>query len=681
MTPSTRSLPAVLALSLWIFIAMPAVAGGDLRQLFPRTAAIELEGSGLHRLDLPETVLAACSSDLADLRILTADGREVPFALVPASVASGDDEVIARLPVHIREVERHEQRRPDGPPLFHERYLLKVPPLPAGAGGWQLVLDPRPAQFVCRIELTAAGDRGRPARMVSTASAFRLHAPPAEHLRFSLPEGNLETLEVRLAGENSSYIEPAFELEALRRPPSPQPLVVPLTLLAVQQGEGRTLAIFRRPRGVVPARLRLSTATGAFHRVVRAWDEGPGGHGEIARGTVYRVNAFAPVENLDLAVRPAAGDRIRLEIDDRDSPPLQALACSALVPAPALVFSPPPGGGALALFFGGRRAHHPDYDLAAFTTALTRRKTWTPSSMLDAHLQAPFANPRFDPAPALAFVMHAGAEMDRAPYSHLRRLDVRPSAEGLARLELLPRDLALLRPDLADLRVVDGSDHQWAYLLTGRHAFSPEAVQIDRKPARRNASRYVLSLPASPIEAAGLTVDSTSPFFDRSYSLVGTLADGSRRTLATGRLARHRGRHRPIRISFPGVRVTGLELVVQNGDDAPLELVRAEVGVQHPVLFLPAPAGAYTLLLGDPAAAPPRYELTSARSTILAVPAAVITAGPVESNPNYSARARIAGATSLRRLLLWAALVLAVLVLAVLTLRLARQEGRTPTEP
>ena len=49
MTPSTRSLPAVLALSLWIFIAMPAVAGGDLRQLFPRTAAIELEGSGLHR--------------------------------------------------------------------------------------------------------------------------------------------------------------------------------------------------------------------------------------------------------------------------------------------------------------------------------------------------------------------------------------------------------------------------------------------------------------------------------------------------------------------------------------------------------------------------------------------------------------------------------------------------------
>jgi hypothetical protein len=675
MTISTRSLLTAVFAAASSIATLQAATGGDLRQLFPQTAAIQVEGSGLHRLDLPVPVLAACSSDLADLRILAADGREVPFALVAAPAEPGVEEVVARFPGRLKEVERHEERRADGPPLFHERYVLEVPPLPPGAGAWRLALDARPSQFVCRIELTAVSAGGRRMSLVSGGSAFRLHTPPAEHLSFPLPQGALGLLEIRLSGENGGYLEPGFELEALRRPPAPQPLVVPLAALSVRHETGRTVAVYRRPRGVVPARLRLRTTTGAFHRVVTAWDEGPAARGELGRAVVFRVDAFAPVDDLEIAVTPAAGDSIRLEIDDRDSPPLQRLSCAALVPAPVLVFSPPAGDGALALYFGGRRAHHPDYDLEAFATAPSDAATWDLGSTRVAHLGRPFRNPRFDPAPALAFVMHAGGEMDRAPYSHLRRLEVRPSAEGLARLELRAEDLSLLRPDLADIRVVDDSDHQWAYLLTDRSAFSWEAVAIERKPVRGRASRYVLSLPAMPIDVHGVAVDSEAPFFDRSYTLVGTMEDGSRRDLAAGRLNRPRARRQPLRVPLPSTRVVGLELVVQNGDDAPLDLENAEVGIQHPVLFLPAPAGVYTLLLGDPSATVPHYELTSARSTILAVPASAIAAGPVEKNPDYSARARIAAATPLRRLLLWAALVVAVLVLALFTLRLARQEG------
>ena len=62
MTLSTRGSAAILVLTLSTLLALPAAAGGDLRQLFPRTAAIELDGSGLYRLDLPESVLAACAS-------------------------------------------------------------------------------------------------------------------------------------------------------------------------------------------------------------------------------------------------------------------------------------------------------------------------------------------------------------------------------------------------------------------------------------------------------------------------------------------------------------------------------------------------------------------------------------------------------------------------------------------
>ena len=50
-------------------------------------------------------------------------------------------------------------------------------------------------------------------------------------------------------------------------------------------------------------------------------------------------------------------------------------------------------------------------------------------------------------------------------------------------------------------------------------------------------------------------------------------------------------------------------------------------------------------------------------------------AGPLDEDPDFSRRARLATAPGLQRVLLWVALGLAVVVLAVLTLRLARREG------
>ena len=123
--------------------------------------------------------------------------------------------------------------------------------------------------------------------------------------------------------------------------------------------------------------------------------------------------------------------------------------------------------------------------------------------------------------------------------------------------------------------------------------------------------------------------------------------------------------------------MSALELRIDDGDESPLELdaVRARSLVSE--LFLVAPQGAYALLLGDPNAAPPRYELERVRDVVLAVRGGTVDAGPLQPNPAYSPRARLLADGQLRatlaRVAVWAVLLLAVALLGLVTLRSVRR--------
>src|SRR5207244_5054948 len=90
-------------------------------------------------------------------------------------------------------------------------------------------------------------------------------------------------------------------------------------------------------------------------------------------------------------------------------------------------------------------------------------RLYDPGALLPARLGPYRANPAFDRTPALAFAMRAGAEIDTRLFSHRRALRVPGSSEGLSKLTLEPADLAVLREDLADLRIVDRDSRQWPY--------------------------------------------------------------------------------------------------------------------------------------------------------------------------------------------------------------------------
>jgi hypothetical protein len=671
------ALPLLVAL-----IARPtAAADADLRQLFPGAADVAVESPGeLVRLPLPAAVLAACRPDLADLRVFDAQGREVAYLVDAGSPARVPREVSERRPATVLSARRDEVRRDPAPPLQRETYVLEPPPADADVANWDLVFHTERARFVRRVDVSVEAADGGAVSIVEDGSIFRLPNVADDRTRLALPPLSGARLTVTLEGDDGTYLEPrlAFAAEHVVGPHAEA--VVALEEIGRRRVEGRTILEVVRPRGLVPDVVRIDTSSQAFSRTVEVYDAGPGVEDELlGRATVFRMQAVTAVDEHEVPLRPARGDRLRVEIDDGDSAPLDGLVVSAAVRQPALVFALEGGGDpAATVYFGGGRAYRPRYDVARLAA---RRE---PGATAVGRLGPVRPNPLFDGAPALAFAMRPGAEIDTGLYRARRAIRVEPSVEGLSRLVLAPDDVASARSDLADVRVADAEGRQWPYLLEADGAREWWPLALASPVRREGTSRFRLGLPAATVRLDEIVLETDTAFFDRSYVLVARMGDGGdETTLVRGRLVQRVGRPRPVTIDFPPARVASLELVVEDGDDAPLALRTARARLVLPEIFLAAPAGVYALLLGDPHATPPRYELARVRDVVLAARSAPVSAEPLAPNPGYSMRARLAGgglAAIVPQAVLWTVLVAAVVILTLVTLRVARSASGAPPD-
>ncbi|HEV8700687.1 MAG TPA: hypothetical protein VGV60_05390 [Candidatus Polarisedimenticolia bacterium] len=662
----------------------------ELRRLFPQEAEVLAAGDGLSRLVLPPGILTACRPDLSDLRLFDSRESEVPFLVDAGAGAAGGLEVTRRFEPRVLDAARAEIRREDGPPLRRETIEIDLPATGVRGGPWVLIVEPRHGEFVARVGVEGIDAAGGATRLIEGGSVFRIAGGrAAEKLRLPLPAFNGPRLRIVLETEHPFWLEPALRLESARSIERAGTIAVPLEVLSVRTDAGRTVVDLARPRGIVPGLLRIDSSTRTFDRRVEVWDDGPAGGGSaLATGPIFRVEGLVPVGEQDLALRPARGDRLRVEIDDGDSPPLEHLAFSAVVAQPSLIFSKGTGHAGEVfgtLRFGGGRARAPRYDLAGLLPAPARTVTgkraeaairlYDPATVRPARLGAIRPNAAYDGAPALGFAMHPGARVDRRLFSHQRALAVPSSTEGLSRLRIEPADLAVLSDDLSDLRVADEASRQWPYLVEREGTTDLVPLQAPEPKSRDGTSRYALRLPVTPMRFDRLILDTGVAFFDRGFRLEAKSGSGGETTLLRGRLARPVGDPRPLSIDVPPVRVTSIDLVIEDGDDAPLPFRSAQVRVVLPEVFLMAPEGRYALLLGAPDHDAPRYELERVRDVVLAVQAAPIEAGPLQDNPEYSLNARLRGKGYRQTALLWAALSAAVVVLVILTLRLARRES------
>jgi hypothetical protein len=684
---SRRARGLVAAAVAALTVAAGAEAPRELSTLFPRQAPIFVDGAGIARLVLPADVLGACRADLSDLRVFDRADRELAFMVDSGRAPERRLGVTETLTPEVLAVERRRVDRDSGPPLWQESFEFALPEEAPAAGSWTLVLETRRPSFVRRVDVARLGSDGSRSGIVDGGSVFRLREPLRERLAVELPAIAVGRLRVTLSGEDGPYLEPVLRLESSRLLAGAERASVTLEERGRRRADGRTVVELDRPRGLLPDLLVLDTATAAFSRRVEVWDHGAGASDAmLGGGLVFRVTAFATAEETSLPVAPAHGDRLLVIVEDGDSPPLEGFVVHAVVRRPALLFAlpeGPPGEPAGVLRYGGGRAYRPRYDLDGLAAAFgpgapgaAAEALIDPQRLAVARLGPAEANPAFDAAPALTFAQRAGAALDRSPFSHRRQLQVAPSPEGLSRLLLQPEDAALLRPDLADIRIVDPASRQWAYLLEGGAEVETLELPVAERRTAAGVSSYRLQLPVVPATAERLVIEVREPFFDRAFALEAAL-DRDRTTTTTvarGRLVRRIGDPRPLAIDLPEAAVHGLELRVEDGDDAPLIVDRVSARFVMAAVFFAAPEGEYELLLGHPDADPPRYELARVRDVVLAVASAEVAAAPLTVNPDFEPGFGAARRGALLEAALWVAIAALVVFLTALTLRLARQE-------
>ena len=677
-----RSRRTILSVALLAGLHLGASGTVDLRTAFPYRAVIEVPGTGLCRLELSPEVLKHCRADLSDLRIVDDATPKPPFAL--DSGPAPDTRIEIQKTEHGEPMEVHQQRihRDDGPTLWWEQYTLRIPALPDD-GAWRLEIVTSRTSFVRRAVVTVRTADGRVKPVVDGGSLFRLPSVEAERTSVDLPRVDDATVELTLEGEDGPFLEPSFRFTVVRWIGPGTEAEVPLEVLSIDHLPQQTVVRLRRPRGIVPAAIRLATTTPSFSRLVEVKDAGSGARRPpLGRSRLTRVDGVVPAEVMEMSLGSATGDTLEVAIHDFDSPALTDLEFTALVRRPALLFSIPPTADHAVLLFGGGRTDRSTYDLAHLVPAAgeyltpseadSRLAFVDPAAAQFSRIGPVESNPLYRPAAALDFARRPGATLDPSPYSHVRLLEVTPSQAGLAHLRLRPEDLAVARPDLADLRVVDGTDHQWAYLVETAQVFEEVPLELVSRRTERGTTRWRLRPEEGPVPADQLVFEVDTSFFDRSYRLTGRTPSGDHMTLSAGRLARAHGTGDPLVIPFTRRRLQSLELAIEDGGDAPLVPTRLALRVPAPVLYFPAEQGNYRLLLGNPTTEPPRYELERVRQVVLAAASTEVIAGPLEANSQSGPVARFLTRVRGPRLLLWVVIAVAMIVLSLLTLRLAR---------
>lgn len=171
------------------------------------------------------------------------------------------------------------------------------------------------------------------------------------------------TEDLRLAREGRQ-VPFVVETTSLSRP-------IPLQLLPEPDPKRPALSrgLIALPRKRLPVRrLTFMASETVFHREARLLEDVPDDRGVVQRVQrasttwIRRPGATAAPLVLDLLQEPH-GDRLILEVENGDNPPLTLKEEKAWIPLTRILFKTAPGPD-LHLYYGNRKAHAAEYDLA-----------------------------------------------------------------------------------------------------------------------------------------------------------------------------------------------------------------------------------------------------------------------------------------------------------------------------
>ncbi|MCU1230771.1 MAG: hypothetical protein JWO97_3655 [Acidobacteria bacterium] len=488
--------------------------------------------------------------------------------------------------------------------------------------------------FLKRARLEGSGDRAHWTVLADDTTVFDLPDEELRNVEIAFAPGTYRYLRVTWDDRASARVRAIGSVEArVRSDAVPTERVrVPVAYRVRASEPGKSRYRILLPGSHLPVEaIELNVANGNVFRDATI-TEGRLTDGEIEQlplgnAKLRRAERDGAVAaQLAIPITFPQGAELELTVDDANNPPLQLAGIVAqLSPLPSIYFESA-DGAPLTAHFGDSKREAPHYDLEASRKFAMKGAaaiaTWATS---DAKQLAGGDEQEQIPT--------AGAPL--TPDAFRYRRSVAPAARALTSL-LLDADVLSRSNALADVRLVDAGDRQVPYVVETRP--DPLKLALTIEPPRRDGSTsiYRFRLPYATLpEGTVLALTTSARVFERHVTVRADRGDEARdnprmlddmwwRSTDASSAA-------PALLCTCSLRgVRAVEIVVDEGDNAPLPIKSAELLISSRALRFFHPGGPLRLLYGNPAASAPRYDLSLLAPRLFEQPANEIALRPMQ---------------------------------------------------
>lgn len=628
-----------------LFAATPLFAAVQ-RNVTPAAA-------GPNRLDVDVALLSEAASDLRDLRFFDAQKREIGYILV--------------------EPKTSEPRWVDG----------RILPIAATkkTSGFEVDLERAEeidrlrfagiaAPFLKRATIEGSGDRAR-WTLLANATVFDLPDDKLRMLEVPFDAGTYRYLRVTWDDSSSARVtnvdDVSARLHGLGAAPEPLRVELPFQRRASEPGKSRYRISLPGPNLPIVA-IELRVANGNVYRGA-AISEPRLGNGQVrpsfvGNGTLRRAERWGAVaEEMSIAIERPASRELDLVVDDDNNAPLALTAIVArLAPQPWIYFEAP-DASPLTSQYGSNHLDAPRYDLESSRRFLQNAKlpqaTWSAAS----------APAKIAVSEDRAAASLLGAVVDRATFPIARPI---PNARAGLTVLLLDADVLARSNELADVRIVDKDARQIPYLVEKRDEPLVLPLKLENVTAAAGTSMYRVNLPYSTLSyGTRIVLRTSSRVFERNIELRAVAEPRRGRKTTTFASAVWRATDPellPPAITFdPMLRGhEALEIVVHEGDNAPLPIASVELLLPSIALRFHHPGSTLELLYGNAQAGAPRYDVALLAPRMFAQQANELSLGAI------APQAKTDESESGARKFFWIAIGVVAIVLLVLLARLLK---------
>jgi hypothetical protein len=320
------------------------------------------------------------------------------------------------------------------------------------------------------------------------------------------------------------------------------------------------------------------------------------------------------------------GAELELTLDDANNRPLELAGVVAqLAPLPAIYFESA-DGAPLTARFGDAKRDAAHYDLEASRPFATKAQAAT-ARWASGDLTALAGGEEHEQIPT------AGAPLASKEFRYARTVAAaKPALTSL----LLDADVIARTNQLADIRLVDASERQVPYVVETRPDPLKIMLTVGTPKREGSSSIYRFTLPYTTLpQGTSLALTTTAHVFERHVTLRADSGDESRNNPSTVDTAWWRSTDAssaapPLVFATGLLGIRALELVLDEGDNAPLPIASAELLVPSHALRFFHPGGPLRLLYGNAAAPAPRYDLSLLAPRLFEQPAVEIALGPLQ---------------------------------------------------